>query len=41
MSKQADKWLPRLDVRPEVVPAALLNEAGIVGAAVAATERTS
>ena len=38
-SKKADKLLPRLDVRPEVVPAALLNEAGIVGAAVAAVGR--
>ena len=35
-SKKADKLLPQLDVRPEVVPAALLNEAGIVGAAIAA-----
>ena len=33
-SKKADKLLPRLDVRPEVVAATLLNEAGIVGAAV-------
>ena len=37
-SKKADKLIPRLDVRPEVVPAKLLNEAGIVGAAVAAAE---
>jgi polyphosphate glucokinase len=37
-SKKADKLLPHLDVRPEVVPAALLNEAGIVGAAIAAAE---
>jgi polyphosphate glucokinase len=37
-SKKADKLLPRLDVRPEVVAATLLNEAGIVGAAVAAAE---
>jgi len=37
-SKKADKLLPHLDVRPEVVPAALLNEAGIVGAAIAASE---
>jgi polyphosphate glucokinase len=41
VSKHADKWLPRLDVRPEVVPAALLNEAGIVGAAIAAAEGRS
>ena len=38
-SKKADKCSPHVDVRPEVVPAALLNEAGIVGAAVAAAER--
>ncbi|HEY2815085.1 MAG TPA: ROK family protein [Acidimicrobiales bacterium] len=37
-SKKADKLLPRLDVRPEVVAATLLNEAGIVGAALAAHE---
>src|SRR4051794_33279587 len=37
-SKKADSWLPRIDVRPEVVPATLLNEAGIVGAAVFASE---
>jgi polyphosphate glucokinase len=37
-SKNADKLLPRLDVRPEVVAATLLNEAGIVGAAIAAVE---
>jgi polyphosphate glucokinase len=38
VSKRDEKWLPRVDVRPEVVTAALLNEAGIVGAAVAAAE---
>jgi polyphosphate glucokinase len=37
-SKKADKLLPRLDVRPEVVAATLLNDAGIVGAAVMAAE---
>jgi polyphosphate glucokinase len=37
-SKKADKFLPKIDVRPEVVAAQLLNEAGIVGAAVAAAE---
>ncbi len=36
VSKQADKWLPLLDVRPEVRPAQLRNDAGIVGAAVLA-----
>ena len=33
-SRKADKWLPYIDVDCEVVPAALTNEAGIVGAAI-------
>jgi polyphosphate glucokinase len=33
-SRKADKWLPLIDVDCEVVPAALTNEAGIVGAAI-------
>ena len=40
ISKKADKFLPRL--RPsttEIVPAQLLNEAGIVGAALAHAQR--
>jgi polyphosphate glucokinase len=36
VSKKADKWLPLLDVRTKVVAAELRNDAGIVGAAVAA-----
>jgi polyphosphate glucokinase len=32
-SRKADRWLPAIDVGTEVVPAALTNEAGIVGAA--------
>ncbi|GDY32982.1 polyphosphate--glucose phosphotransferase [Gandjariella thermophila] len=36
VSKKAEKWLPLLKVRTEVVPAALKNDAGIVGAAAAA-----
>lgn len=36
VSKRADKWLPLLDVRPEVRPAQLRNDAGIIGAAVLA-----
>ena len=32
-SKKADKLLPNIDVRPEVVAATLQNDAGIVGAA--------
>jgi polyphosphate glucokinase len=33
-SRRADKWLPHIDVGTKIVPAALENEAGIVGAAV-------
>lgn len=36
VSKKADRWLPLLDVRTKVVAAELCNDAGIVGAAVAA-----
>ena len=32
-SRKADKWVPVLDVGTPIVPAALSNEAGIVGAA--------
>lgn len=32
-SRKADRWLPLMNVGAEVVPAALTNEAGIVGAA--------
>ncbi len=39
VSKQADKFLSRLTVKTEVVPAQLENEAGIVGAALAALYR--
>jgi polyphosphate glucokinase len=35
ISKKSDKFLPRLTLRARVVPAALLNDAGIVGAAMA------
>ena len=35
-SKKADRFLPRIKVRPPVVSAKLQNEAGIVGAALAA-----
>ena len=43
VSKRADQFIPRLTVRAEVIPAALRNDAGIVGAAMAAaeTERTT
>jgi polyphosphate glucokinase len=37
ISKQSEKWVPRLTgIRARIVPAALLNDAGIVGAAMAA-----
>jgi len=36
VSKKADKFFPYLSTRAELVPATLLNEAGIVGAALAA-----
>ncbi|MET0458945.1 MAG: polyphosphate--glucose phosphotransferase [Ilumatobacteraceae bacterium] len=32
-SRKAEKWLPHIEVDTEIVPAALENEAGIVGAA--------
>jgi len=35
-SKYHEQFLPRLEVRTRVVPAQLLNEAGVVGAAIAA-----
>lgn len=37
ISRKADQWVPLLANRTPVVPAALLNTAGIVGAAMAAT----
>ncbi|MFE3959316.1 polyphosphate--glucose phosphotransferase [Nocardia sp. NPDC059091] len=38
VSKKADKFIPLLEgIRAEIVPAALRNDAGIVGAAMAAT----
>jgi polyphosphate glucokinase len=38
VSKKADKWVPLLSIRTPVVPALLRNDAGIVGAALAAHE---
>ncbi|MFL5757229.1 MAG: polyphosphate--glucose phosphotransferase [Chloroflexota bacterium] len=40
VSKRADKFIDRLTVRPPVIPAKLLNEAGIVGAAMVVAERS-
>ena len=39
VSKDADRWVPLLDLQTPVRPAQLLNNAGIVGAAMAAAER--
>jgi polyphosphate glucokinase len=39
VSKKSHKWVPLLSTRTPVVPAELLNDAGIVGAALAAEER--
>ncbi|GAB4053725.1 polyphosphate--glucose phosphotransferase [Catellatospora paridis] len=36
ISKKSEKFLPLIDIRTPAVPAVLLNEAGIVGAALAA-----
>jgi polyphosphate glucokinase len=41
VSKKSDKFLPLLMTRAEVVPAQLLNEAGIVGAAVVTSSTAS
>lgn len=40
VSKRADKFIPRLTIDTPIVPAQLLNEAGIVGAAMAAKSLT-
>ena len=39
VSKRADQFIPRLTVRAQVVPARMRNDAGIVGAAMAAAEQ--
>lgn len=41
VSKNADKFIPRLTVRCPVVPAQLRNDAGIIGAAIVAVAGTS
>jgi polyphosphate glucokinase len=41
VSKKADHFLPLLDIRTEIIPAQLRNAAGIVGAALYATENQS
>src|SRR3954451_8049557 len=39
VSRKAHKWVPLLSTRTPIVPAELQNDAGIVGAALAASER--
>jgi polyphosphate glucokinase len=39
VSRKAEKFVPLLKVHAEVVPAALRNNAGIIGAAIAAAEQ--
>jgi polyphosphate glucokinase len=39
VSKNADRWVPLLELNTPVEPAQLLNDAGIVGAAIAVAER--
>jgi polyphosphate glucokinase len=41
VSKDAQRWVPRLELKTPVKPAELLNDAGIVGAAIAASERNA
>ena len=38
VSKKADKFLPLVEIETEIIPATLLNAAGIVGAALCASE---
>jgi polyphosphate glucokinase len=41
ISRKSDKWIPHLTLRTPIVPAKLLNTAGIVGAAMAAEGATA
>jgi polyphosphate glucokinase len=42
ISKESEKWVPRLSgIRAKIVPAALLNNAGIVGAAMATSSEAA
>jgi polyphosphate glucokinase len=40
VSKKSDRFFPLIDIRTPMVPAALLNNAGIIGAAVTAAQAT-
>ena len=39
VSKKSSKWMSKVDIHTKMVPAELLNEAGIVGAALLASEK--
>jgi polyphosphate glucokinase len=39
ISKMADKFLPQLQVKTKIIPAQLLNQAGIIGAAIYASRK--
>jgi polyphosphate glucokinase len=41
VSKKADRFLPLLDLRTEIVPAGLRNDAGMIGAALLAQEEAA
>ena len=38
VSKESDQFLPLLDISTEIIPAQLRNKAGVVGAALYASE---
>ena len=38
VSKKADRFVPMIDIRTPIVPATLLNEAGMIGAAITAAQ---
>jgi polyphosphate glucokinase len=38
ISKQSEEFLPMVEIDTEIVPAQLLNKAGVVGAALCAVE---
>jgi polyphosphate glucokinase len=40
VSKKSDRFLPLLEIETEIVPATLLNQAGVVGAALYAAEES-
>ena len=40
MSKKADRFLPLLELSTPIVPAGLLNDGGVIGAALLAADRS-